>query len=226
MISITEFRKSYFWSDISLTAHWLEALANLWGCWSSRVHLFDIFVTRTGAVCNRRFTARDAVECLGQVDIPTVNKVNVNVSNSLFFGTCVFVPVVDGTLITKWATELLRSQWNKYSQNPRPGSHLTWGTSCCNNQHWGNVSISEQCWVHYERMRVDFYSHLAQQCPCAVSILASHQSAIVDQTPCFNNSKFIENSSQSFLNLVITMDLRLRWEWHWLNVSMSVSGQG
>ena len=33
----------------------------------------------------------------------------MNVSNSGFFGTCVFVPVVDGTLITKRATELLRA---------------------------------------------------------------------------------------------------------------------
>jgi len=40
MISVTEFQRSYFWSNISLTPHWLEALANLWGCWSSRVHLF------------------------------------------------------------------------------------------------------------------------------------------------------------------------------------------
>ena len=64
-------------------------------------------MTSADAVCNS-FTARDAVECLRQVDAPTLNKVNVNVSNSGFFGTCVFVPVVDGTLITKRATELVR----------------------------------------------------------------------------------------------------------------------
>jgi len=66
---------------------------------------------------------------------------------------------------------------------------------------------SEQFQVHYERM---CYSRLAQQCSCAVSILASHQSAIVDQTPRFNNSEF--NSSQSFLNLVITMDPNIKWD--------------
>ena len=48
--------------------------------------------------------------------------------------------------------------------------------------------------------------------PRAVSILASHQSAIVDQTPRFNNSAFIDNSSQSFLNLVITMDPSIKWD--------------
>ena len=61
-------------------------------------------------VCNRCFTARDAVECLHQADAPSLNKVNVNMSNSGFFGTCAFVPVVDGTLITKQTTELLRAE--------------------------------------------------------------------------------------------------------------------
>jgi len=65
-------------------------------------------VTSADAVCNRCFTARDAVECLCQVDALAVNKVNVNVANSGFFGTCFFVPVVDGTLITQRATELVR----------------------------------------------------------------------------------------------------------------------
>jgi len=65
-------------------------------------------VTSADAVCNRCFTAQDALECLGQVDAPTVNNVNVNVSNSGSFGTCFFVPVVDGTLITQRATELVR----------------------------------------------------------------------------------------------------------------------
>ena len=95
----------------------------------------DIFVTSADAVCNRCFTARDALECLRQVDAPSLNKVNVNVSNSGFFGTCVFVPVVDGTLITKRATELLRAgRVNGISIHPRPGSRLTGGTSCCNDQ--------------------------------------------------------------------------------------------
>jgi len=61
-------------------------------------------------VCNRCFTARDAVECLHQADAPSLNKVNVNMSNSGFFGTCAFVSVVDGTLITKRTTELLRAE--------------------------------------------------------------------------------------------------------------------
>jgi len=46
--------------------------------------------------------------------------------------------------------------------------------------------------------------------PRAVSILTSHQSAIVDQTPRFNNSEFITNSSHSFLNLAIAMDPNIK----------------
>ena len=65
-------------------------------------------MTSADAVCNRCFTAQDALECLGQVDAPAVNEANVNVSNSGSFGTCFFVPIVDDTLITKRATELLR----------------------------------------------------------------------------------------------------------------------
>lgn len=43
-------------------------------------------------------------------------------------------------------------------------------------------------------------------------ILPSHQSAIVDQTPRFNNTEFIDNFSQSFLNFVITMDPNIKWD--------------
>jgi len=53
-------------------------------------------------------------------------------------------------------------------------------------------------------------SHSIYLNPRAVSILASHQSAIADQTPRFNNSEFTDNSSQSFLNLVIAMDPNIK----------------
>ena len=55
-------------------------------------------------------------------------------------------------------------------------------------------------------------SHSMYLDPRAVSILPSHQSAIVDQTPRFNNSEFIDNFSQSFLNFVITMDPNIKWD--------------
>jgi len=34
-----------------------------------------------------------------------------------------------------------KSQWSKYSQNPRPGSRLTGGSCCCNNQPEGTLSV-------------------------------------------------------------------------------------
>jgi len=111
-------------------------------------------VTSADAVCNRCSTARDALECLRQVDAPTLNKVNVNVSNSGFFGTCVFVPVVDGTLITQRPTELLRlgrvngvGIFLVFPKSTRLKSRLTGGTSCCNNQCWGNPF----CWQFHCR---------------------------------------------------------------------------
>jgi len=53
-------------------------------------------------------------------------------------------------------------------------------------------------------------SHSMYLNPRAASILESHQSAIADQTPRFDSSEFTENSSQSFLNLVITMDPNIK----------------
>jgi len=52
--------------------------------------------------------APDVLECLRQVDSSILNQASVNIANSSLFGTCIFVPVVDGKLITKRPTELLR----------------------------------------------------------------------------------------------------------------------
>jgi len=141
MISITEFQRWYFWSNISLTPHWLEALANLWGCWSSRVHLFWYvrdqwwhglqqtfhcmrcsWMSATSGCSNPQQSQRERVE------------------QWVFWDWCLcsrytYYQTGDGVVARR------KSQWNKYFQNPRPGSRLTGGTSRCNNQRWGNVSI-------------------------------------------------------------------------------------
>jgi len=201
------------------------------------------------------------------------------------------------------ADGVIKIQWSKYfpcfSQNPCPGSRLTGGTSCCDNQRWGNsfctvttlqylkslfpelshdqittctTHYADLGHVHYEKMWVDFVaqmlilsswppmfvchacsllhgfranrfkvrgcllcqevaahlfnrqnsaiylhsmttishtiSHSMYLNSWAVSIVASYQSAIVDQTPRFNNSEFTDNSSQWFL--VITMDPNMK----------------
>jgi len=63
---------------------------------------------------------------------------------TLFFGTCFFVPIVDSRLITKRATELLRPGrvngvriFLVFSKSAS-WIRLTGGTSCCDNQRWGN----------------------------------------------------------------------------------------
>ena len=79
----------------------------------------------------------------------------------------------------------------------------------------------------FNRDNSAFYRIPWRRCPIqrarAVSILPSHQSAIVDQTPRFDNSEFITNSSQSFLNLVITMDPNIKGD---LSNTLPASGDG
>ncbi|KXN84875.1 Lipase 3 [Leucoagaricus sp. SymC.cos] len=50
----------------------------------------------------------DTLECLRQVDVNLLQESNTNVGDSGFFGTFIFVPVVDGHLITKRPTQLMR----------------------------------------------------------------------------------------------------------------------
>ena len=54
-------------------------------------------------------SAQDTLECLRAVDINSLQNVNIDISNSGFFGTFVFVPVVDGNFITDRPTELLKA---------------------------------------------------------------------------------------------------------------------
>ena len=42
------------------------------------------------------------------MDVNVLQQVNTNVANSAFFGTRIFVPVVDGHLIPRRPTEILR----------------------------------------------------------------------------------------------------------------------
>ena len=53
-------------------------------------------------------SAKDSLDCLRQVDVNVLQQVNTNVANSAFFGTFIFVPVVDGRLIPRRPTEILR----------------------------------------------------------------------------------------------------------------------
>ncbi|PPQ80157.1 hypothetical protein CVT25_001450 [Psilocybe cyanescens] len=55
-------------------------------------------------------SAADAMDCLRKVDVDTLQNANAAISLSAFFGTFVFVPVIDGTFITDRPTVLLKER--------------------------------------------------------------------------------------------------------------------
>jgi len=140
MISVIEFRRYYFWSDILLTPHWLEALANLWGRWSSSLYLCEQCWHGLQQMfhCTRCCWMSAPSGC----SIPQQSQ-RERVEQWVFWDLCLcsrsgryaYHQTDDGVVVCR------KSQWSKYSQNPRPGSRLSGGTCCCNNQRWGNVSI-------------------------------------------------------------------------------------
>ncbi|KAF8161671.1 Alpha/Beta hydrolase protein [Crassisporium funariophilum] len=52
--------------------------------------------------------AKDTLACLRTADVNALQAANTEINSSGFFGTFVFVPVIDGTFITERPTELLR----------------------------------------------------------------------------------------------------------------------
>ncbi|KDR78749.1 hypothetical protein GALMADRAFT_63744 [Galerina marginata CBS 339.88] len=55
-------------------------------------------------------SAADTLNCLRNVDVATIQNANTVINKSGFFGTFVFVPVVDGTFITDRPTQLLKEK--------------------------------------------------------------------------------------------------------------------
>ncbi|KDR78748.1 hypothetical protein GALMADRAFT_64526 [Galerina marginata CBS 339.88] len=55
-------------------------------------------------------SAVDTLRCLRQVDVNTLQAANTEINSSGFFGTFVFVPVIDGTFITDRPTQLLKEK--------------------------------------------------------------------------------------------------------------------
>ncbi|KAF8077595.1 Alpha/Beta hydrolase protein [Lyophyllum atratum] len=55
-------------------------------------------------------SSADTLACLRGVDIATLQAANVKISTAAFFGTFVFVPVVEGTLITQRPTVALKQR--------------------------------------------------------------------------------------------------------------------
>lgn len=53
-------------------------------------------------------SAHDTLKCLRSVDITTLAAANLNIAYNAFYGTWVFVPVVDGTFIKQRPTVALK----------------------------------------------------------------------------------------------------------------------
>ena len=62
------------------------------------------FLTKASFSCS---SAQDTLDCLRAVDVNSLENANLDINASGFFGTFVFVPVVDGSFITERPTELL-----------------------------------------------------------------------------------------------------------------------
>lgn len=54
-------------------------------------------------------SSADTFKCLQGLDVGTLNEVNIQIGGSGFFGTFVFVPVVDGTFIVQRPTQTLQA---------------------------------------------------------------------------------------------------------------------
>ena len=65
-----------------------------------------LILTETNFSCS---SAKDTLDCLRTVDVNSLQSANVEINASGFFGTFVFVPVVDGSFITERPTELLKA---------------------------------------------------------------------------------------------------------------------
>ncbi|KAF8628592.1 hypothetical protein AX15_003815 [Amanita polypyramis BW_CC] len=66
--------------------------------------LYDEVVSQTG--CS---SSSNSLECLRNTDVTRLQNANTKVGTSVFYGTHVFVPVVDGTFITQRPTLALRA---------------------------------------------------------------------------------------------------------------------
>ncbi len=53
-------------------------------------------------------SSQDTLECLRNADIELLDSMNSNIAANGFYGTFIFVPVVDGTFITERPSEALK----------------------------------------------------------------------------------------------------------------------
>ncbi|XP_006458946.1 hypothetical protein AGABI2DRAFT_115910 [Agaricus bisporus var. bisporus H97] len=212
--------------------------------------LFGEVVSQAG--CS---SSRNALECLRQVDADFLQQVNVNVSHSAFFGTWVFVPVVDGHFITKRPTELLR-------EGKVNGEALLAVTNPLEGRIFVDLSTAPTVETPtylanlFPKFRdVDIANGTAQYkdqgtpidqaiaimgesifiCPTyfflrafknksfkgqfaippgdhGMDVIFYFPNGTPGQDPPFNNTLFINNFGQSFLNFALSLDPNVKWD--------------
>jgi len=70
----------------------------------------QVFVRRTLLSLYRCTSASDTLKCLREANVTALQAANTEINSSGFFGTFLFVPVVDGTFITDRPTRLLKER--------------------------------------------------------------------------------------------------------------------
>jgi len=66
--------------------------------------------TFTESIYCRCTSASDTLKCLREANVTALQAANTEINSSAFFGTFLFVPVVDGTFITDRPTRLLKER--------------------------------------------------------------------------------------------------------------------
>ncbi|KAF9443305.1 alpha/beta-hydrolase [Macrolepiota fuliginosa MF-IS2] len=209
--------------------------------------LFSEVVQSTG--CS---SATDTLACLRQVDVNVLEQANTNISGSGFFGTFLFVPVVDGHFITERPTQLLRQgkvngqaflsmtntfeganfvnmataatvQTPTYLANLFPdftGANVTAGTAQYSNQ---GAPIDQVVGIMGESIFI---------CPTYFLLRAFGNKGFKGEfavppgghgqdvnfyfpsagAPSFNNTIFINNFAQSFMDFAMSLDPNIKWD--------------
>ncbi|KAF9447130.1 alpha/beta-hydrolase [Macrolepiota fuliginosa MF-IS2] len=209
--------------------------------------LFSEVVQGTG--CS---SAVDTLACLRQVDVNAIKQVNTNINDSGFFGTFVFVPVVDGHLITERPTQLLR-QGKVNGQALLSVTNTFEGAIFVNKSTAGTVETPTYLANLFPEFRdIDIIAGTAQYtnqgAPIDQAIAIMGESIFIcptyfllrafgnkgfkgefavppgdhgqdvpfyfpsDTPPSFNNTVFINNFAQSFLNFAMSLDPNVKWD--------------
>ncbi|KAF9018604.1 alpha/beta-hydrolase [Hymenopellis radicata] len=128
-------------------------------------------------------SSEDSLECLRQVDATRLGNINSVLSAAGFYGTYVFVPVIDGTFITQPATEALRQR--KFNAKT-----LLAVTNTNEGRLFVNASTTDT--VVVSDYLSELFPRLSPENVEAVSLLYSNLGSSIDQvTAIMNDAIFV-----------------------------------